>query len=220
MAVDESPPATAPGRRPYRSPRRRQHAADTRAAVLEAATRLFAERGWAGTGMRDVAQAAGVAVETVYANFGSKGEVLQAALDVAVVGDTAPVALSDRPDFAALGRGPLAQRAAAAARLVREINTRTHGIRTALREGAATDHELEKRLGDLEQRRRANVEQGTALVAGRPITDTERDGLWAVLSMEVYQLLVDRAGWGPDRYEEWLADTIVRLLRTSRKGKP
>ena len=40
------------GTRRYRSPLRRMQAAQTRAVVLEAATRLFAERGWAGTGVR------------------------------------------------------------------------------------------------------------------------------------------------------------------------
>ena len=60
------------GRRPYRSARRQQQAAQTRALVLAAATSLFADRGWSSTGMRDIAKAAGVAVETVYASFGSK----------------------------------------------------------------------------------------------------------------------------------------------------
>ena len=50
-------------------------------------------------------------------------------------------------------------------------------------------------------------------------TAREVDGLWAVLSMEVYQLLVDRTGWSAARYEEWLADTIGRLLRPGRKEK-
>src|SRR6185437_12392475 len=66
-------PMTAGGpRRTYRSPRREQQAAETRSAVISAAAHLFAERGWAATGMRDVAGAAGVSIETVYANFKSK----------------------------------------------------------------------------------------------------------------------------------------------------
>ena len=64
-----------------------------------------------------------------------------------------------------------------------------------------------------------NVTQGAHLIAGGPITDTTRDGLWAVLGMEVYQLLVVRAGWSADRYEDWLGDTIGRLLRPVGKGK-
>jgi hypothetical protein len=34
--------------------------------------------------------------------------------------------------------------------------------------------------------------------------------------MQVYQLLVDMAGWTPDEYEDWIADTIGRLLRPGR----
>ena len=71
-------------RRTYRSTRRREQAAETQAAILEAATRLFGERGWAATGMRDVARQAGVSVETVYTGFGSKSDLLMAAIDVAV----------------------------------------------------------------------------------------------------------------------------------------
>ena len=187
--------------------------------MLDAAIRLFAENGWAGTGMRDVARVAGVAVETVYSNFGSKPELLLAAIDVAVVGDIQPIPLGERPEFAALGEGPLSARVRAAARLNREVHERTYGIGKALREAAAGDTELAKRLSEAEARRRMNIEQGAHLVAGRPITDTARDGLWAVLSMEVYQLLVDRAGWSAERYEDWIADTIGRLLRPAGKGK-
>jgi AcrR family transcriptional regulator len=195
------------------------HAAQTRAAVLDAARRLFGENGWAATGMRDIASAAGVAVETVYSSFGSKADLLLAAIGVAVVGDSLPIPLSERPEFSALGRGRLPQRARAAARLVREINERTSAIGKALREAAAGDIELGRRLAEAEERRRIDVRDAARLVAGRPITDTERDGLWAVVSMEVYQLLVDRARWTSEHYEEWLAETIVRLLQPAAKER-
>jgi len=188
--------------------------------VLEAARRLFDENGWAGTGMRDVARTAGVSVETVYSNFGSKAELLLAAIDLAVVGDLQPIPLGERPEFAALAHGSLAERAAAGARLVGQIHERTHGIGKALREAAAADAELDERLAEGEERRRINVEQGARLVAGRAISDTERDGLWAVLSMEVYRLLVERTGRSPARYEQWLADTMVRLLQPTEEETP
>jgi AcrR family transcriptional regulator len=174
---------------------------------------LFGERGWAATGMRDVAGGAGVAVETVYSIFGSKANLLLAAIDVAVVGDDLPIPLSDRSEFAALGRGDRAQRARTAARLVRVINERTYGTQKALREAAASDAQVSKRLRDADERRRLNVESGARLVAGRRVSSTERDGLWAVVSMDMYELLVGRSGWSGARYERWLADTIVRLLR-------
>jgi AcrR family transcriptional regulator len=211
MVADASQARTQKRRR-YESPRRSQQAAETRHTVLQAAARLFEECGWAATGMRDIAQAADVAVETVYANFGSKVDLLFAALDVAIVGDSEPIALSDRPEFAELRRGRRSDRARAAARLVRAIHERTYGIGKALRAAAAGDPHSAKRLADGEQRRRLDVEEGARIVAQRDLTESERDGLWAVMSMEVYELLVDRAGWSPDQYEKWLAETILRLL--------
>jgi AcrR family transcriptional regulator len=208
MATEQA----ARARRPYRSPRRELQAAETRAMVVAAAARLFGERGWAATGMRDVARVAGVSVETVYASFRSKGDLLLAAIDVAVVGDTAPVPLDQRPEFAALGSGTRRQRARATARLVTGISQRTAGVVLALREAAASDAELAQRMREREQRRRINVEQGAALVAGRALTAGEVDGLWAVLAVEVYQLLTGLRGWTPQQYEDWLADVIERLL--------
>jgi AcrR family transcriptional regulator len=198
--------------RKYASPKRQQQAAETRASVLEHAAALFGERGWAGTGMRDVAQAAGVSVETVYATFGSKTELLMAALDVAVVGDAAPVALHDRPEFTALGEGTIEERTQAAARLVRRVNERTGGIGKALREGAAGDAQLAQRLADGERRRRADVARACRLIAGRPVGTVESEGVWALVSVEVHQMLVERAGWSATRYESWLADALARLL--------
>ena len=93
------------GTRRYHSPRRRMQAVQTREAVLEAAIGLFTERGWVGTGMRDVARAAEVSVERVYATFGSKAQLLKSALDVAIVGDDAPVPLADRPAYRAIANG-------------------------------------------------------------------------------------------------------------------
>ncbi|MBV9950429.1 MAG: TetR/AcrR family transcriptional regulator [Acidimicrobiia bacterium] len=210
---------TVETKRRYDSSRRQEHAAQTRSAVVEAAVELFSSTGWASTGMRDIARRAGVSVETVYANFGSKGQLLMAALDVAVVGDARAMPMRERPEFAELGRGSAAARARAAARLVREVNERTSGVHKALREAASADAELAARLEERELGRRSDVSTGAALVAGRPVTTTEAEGLWAVLSTEVHELLIGHGGWTPEAYEEWVADTISRLLRPARKGR-
>src|SRR5919201_359209 len=65
-------------RRRYESPRRREQAAATRQAILEAAERLFAKRGYVGTSVAEIADEARVALKTVYAVFGTKAEVLRA----------------------------------------------------------------------------------------------------------------------------------------------
>jgi len=203
---------TAKARRAYRSPRREQQAAETRSAVIAAAAQLFAERGWAATGMRDVATAAGVSIETVYANFKSKSDLLMAAVDVGVVGDAEPVPLERRPEFAALSGGTRAQRARAAANLVAAIHQRTAGVHLALREAAASDPELAERRRTAEQGRYHDVERGLALVAGHAVGGEVLDGLWAVLTLEVYELLTNLRGWTPHQYAEWMAGVIDRLL--------
>jgi AcrR family transcriptional regulator len=198
--------------RAYRSPLRRRRAEDTRATVLAAATRLFSERGWAGTGIRDVAREAGVSVETVYAAVGTKATLLEQALDVAIVGDDEPVALPERPEFAALADGDLAARVEAAARLNAATHARTAGLLRALREGAGREPALAARLTGARDGNRATLIAGAALVAGRPLGADEGDGIWAVLSPEVFELLTGSAGWSTERYRRWLADTLVRLL--------
>ncbi|MDP9842731.1 TetR/AcrR family transcriptional regulator [Streptosporangium lutulentum] len=55
-------------------------AAETRERLLQAAAEVFAERGYDGTRVADIAAAAGVSNGALYAHFGSKAELLVAAL--------------------------------------------------------------------------------------------------------------------------------------------
>ena len=213
--VTRPAPPRAAARREYRSPLRRNQAEQTRAAVLDAATRLFSERGWAATGMRDIATEAGVSVETVYAAVGTKAEVLRRALDVAIVGDDEPVDLTARPEFQAMSAGDLGTRAAAAAELSATVNERTAGLLRTLREAAGRDPALAVRLEEARSGHRATVRAGAPLVAGRPLDDTEADGFWAVLSPEVFELLTGSAGWSTQQYRRWLAGAMQSLLGTT-----
>ena len=197
--------------RRYDSGLRRRQAEQNRRTILDAATTLFSERGWS-VAVRDIANAAGSSVETIYAHFGSKPELLKQVLDVGVVGDDEPVALADRPEFTALSQGGPGDRAAAAARLVTGIARRTAGVQRTLREAATGEPELAARLEEARERQRLNVQVGGAMVAGRELSGAEAEGLWAVLSQEVYELLTGSAGWSPEQYEQWVAGAITRLL--------
>ncbi|MFD1934727.1 MULTISPECIES: TetR family transcriptional regulator [Nonomuraea] len=55
-------------------------AAETRERLLHAAADVFAQRGYDGTRVADIAAAAGVSNGALYAHFGSKAELLVAAL--------------------------------------------------------------------------------------------------------------------------------------------
>ena len=207
-ATDDAP-------RRYRSPRRAHQAEQTRTEIVAAATRLFCAHGWAATGMRDVAREAGVATETVYTHFSSKAGLLRRAMDVAVVGDGAQLSLAERPEFAALARGPRADRIAAAAQLLTDVNQRTSGFAKVLREAAPTDPVVAEMLRAARERIRLDIAAGSAAVMGRRSTRRERDSLWALLSVEVYLLLVEESGWTPRQYRTWVAEMLEREIPKS-----
>jgi AcrR family transcriptional regulator len=162
--------------------------------------------------MRDVAAAAGVSVETVYAHFASKVELLMAAIDVGVVGDDEPVPLAQRREFAALATGSRADRIAAAARLITAVNRRIAGLRRALGEAAVSDPVLARKVAEAETRRRTNTQEGVGLVLGRPGDDDLVDTVWAVTGVDVFHLLTDIRGWSVPRYEEWVRTTLTTVL--------
>lgn len=202
-------------RRRYDSPLRAKRALETRAGLLDAATALFVSQGWARTGMRDVAQLAGVAVETVYSHFPSKRALLDAVVDRAVAGDDAPIPVADRDEFVAIGRGRRPERIAAAAAMLASIHQRTAPFARLLREAAISDTEIAEVLRATRERQRRDVEAGLALIVGRVPTARERDGVWALLSPEVYLLLVDESGWSMEEYRTWVASTLSSVLPRS-----
>ena len=182
----------------------------TRSDILAAAASLFASRGWRGTTIAGIAEAAGVAVDTVYASFGSKSALLAAAKDAAKAGDEEDVPMFDRPAYRGLGEGTREQRLARAARLIAEVNERTAPLDAAWREAASSDRAIAARLTEREARRRDDLTFGLTRVLGGPPDDASLMGLWAITSPEVYAKLT-HAGWDRDVYESWLAATLDRL---------
>jgi AcrR family transcriptional regulator len=65
---------------------RKQRAAATRRRILDSALTAFVTRGYSSTTMDSVAADAGVAVQTVYFAFRTKGDLLQAVYEHAVLG--------------------------------------------------------------------------------------------------------------------------------------
>ena len=65
-------------------PTRRDRARATRLRITRAAYDLFCERGYTATTMAEIAESAGVAVQTVYFAFHTKSELLSRTYDFAV----------------------------------------------------------------------------------------------------------------------------------------
>ena len=73
--------------RRYRSERRDEQAEETRQRVLDAARKLFEERGWEGASIAAIAKEARVSEETIYARFNNKRTLLGELVRLAVRGE-------------------------------------------------------------------------------------------------------------------------------------
>ncbi|MBN6041285.1 TetR/AcrR family transcriptional regulator [Amycolatopsis sp. 195334CR] len=177
--------------------------------ILTAARRLFAERGYARTPIRLIAQEAGVAPQTIYAHFGSKAGVLGGLVDLlddeAGLPDLVASAedLTDPADLLGL----LAQ----ASRQVRE---RCGDIVAILSSGAAVDPDLAATEAEGARRNRMGVEMVVERIrsAGHRVDPRAVDIAVALMSAGVHDSLVGTAGWSPDDYQDWLRETLVSAV--------
>jgi len=206
-------------KRTYDSALRKQQASQTRMRILNAAQGLFAERGYAASTVEAIAAAAGVAVDTVYAGFGSKRGVLQALLDVRVGGDEARIDLLDRagPQAVRRERDQEVQLAAFAAD-ISAIIERARPVDDIIRGAAAVDAGVAGFRAKAQAYRYGNMRQLISwLTANGPLRAglTEDDAaaiVWTMTSPEVHGLLRVGRGWSPERYAAWLRDSLTRIL--------
>ena len=199
--------------------RRARQAAATRARIVEAAGRLFAERGYVATTIDAVAAEADVAVETVYARFKNKRNLLDAYLDLSIVGDAEPVPLLDRPEMqsvrAATDQREQLQLLARIMRVVLERNAPVHAV---LRAAVAVDPELDALAAEDDKRRKATQRAFVEMLSSSgPLRDglsigDATDTMSALVNPETYAYLTRRRGWTPGRVERWLAENLALLL--------
>ena len=201
-------------RRRYNSPLRADQAEQTRRRILESAFRLFAEHGYAGTTITAVAEAAGVAPETIYVSLGGKRGLLEGAIELAITG----VEDSATDDgFAALP--------SATERLERMVEyscgilARTRQLHAVIR-GAADKEAFAADLGRrlLHDRLAVQPERIRTYLAQdlRPGLSADQAGeRYCVLaSPELYYLLTVELGWTAEQHRSWLTE----LLKTELLG--
>jgi len=208
-----------PAKRAYNSRRRQEQVRQTQRAIVEAASELFARLGYSGATMELIALDAGVAVETVYASFGNKRAILSRLVDVSLVGDEEPVPLFQREGPQAVFAEKNQHRQVVLfARDMTNIMSRMAPLFGVMRAAAKTEPEiaamlqkiLHDRIDGMKVFVRALLSNGP-LRAGLTL-EQAAETVWAITSGEVFILLVTDRGWSLEKYGEWLADSLTRLL--------
>jgi AcrR family transcriptional regulator len=204
-------------KRKYFSAVREEQAVRTRARILDAASQLFLERGYARTTMKDIAAQADVARDTVHAIFGSKARVLTALIDQRLVPDDSVANVTQRPDALAI-RDAVDQRQQIKlfAEFIAGISTELRPVFEILRTASAVEPEMAKVFEEMDRFRLINMRTYARWIAARgPLrVSTRRAGemIWAVASQDVARMFCDEIGWTESQHARWLADTLVRTL--------
>ena len=206
-------------RRHYDATGRRIAAEGTRQRILQAAHKLFLDRGYGTTTMAAVAASAGVSVETIYLSVGSKAALARYLIETALSGTDRQVPALERPVVQEIQAESNPHRKVRMfARVVRELQDRLAPIWAVVLEAARADSELASLITELKERHIGNmrlfVEHLAFVGALRADLSAElaADVVWATNSPEFYRLLVVERGWSGEMFESYLADAWQRLL--------
>jgi AcrR family transcriptional regulator len=213
--------------RPYNSPRRREQAAATRKAILEAAQCLFERQGYAATTMEAIAAEAGVALKTVYVAFETKSGLLRALWHLLLRGDEADVHVRERPWYREVVDEPEPERQLRLnARNSRAVKSRAGALLGVIRSAAPSDPDIgslwSRLQTDFYDVQRTIVESLDRKKALRSDLDVARatDILWTLNHPDVWLLLVGERDWTPEQYEKWFGDiSCSQLLLRHRNSR-
>ncbi|MDS1116627.1 TetR/AcrR family transcriptional regulator [Gordonia westfalica] len=206
------------GKRAYSSPRREAQARETRARLAAEARRLFAEKGWAKTTLKEVAKAAGVAEPTVYAVFGNKAGLATALVDLVDEEADVPTLVAELQASDVSPR----QQIEAMARHRRRMFDGPGDIVGLLYEGSLTNDMLAAAYRDGEQR----GDDGRRRIFSSWPAGTLREGIDVDAACDVCSLafghetwlhLANR-GWSSERIAQWVVDLLCRELVNDEVG--
>jgi AcrR family transcriptional regulator len=180
--------------------------------------------GYAATTMRAVAGAAGVSVPTVELVFGTKPQLLRAAISFAIRGDADPVPMLER-DWAlrAEAAGSVADFLAMVERVLTDAAQRSAGLVVAAFEAAQADESM-RALAD--QLRTQRAETAAWIVDGLTRRSPLRAGLGRESAIDTVWLLMDphgfcaltrHRGWTPEQFGRWFTNSVCRLLLAERE---
>lgn len=207
--------------RSYSSAVRDQQARETRDRVISVALQLFLAQGFARTTVNAVAHAATVSPELIYTTLGGKRGLLEAVIDVTIMGPGAPIPLEEQLDWDRIGQLPSArERLRAYVEFSCGVLERTSPVHAMIRgaaDGEPFADELSARL--LAERLASNTKHIRDYVG-----DALRDGLTlrraaerycTLTSPEMHHLSTVKLGWSHRAFRDWIADVVEQELLES-----
>src|SRR6267378_6430232 len=207
--------------RPYKSLVRERQADDTRRRIVEAARQLLQTEGYDGMTIEAIARRAEVSAPSVYAIFKSKTGILIALLDQSTFG----------PDYVEVVGQALSasdpetrlRRAASVARQIRGAQSAAfdlmRGAGVVAPELAKLEQQRERLRYERQERMIISLRDAKRLRLGLN-HQTARDIFWMLTGRDVYRMLVRERGWSPQKYQDWLADTLVHSLLSPARRSP
>ena len=185
--------------------------------MLEAATELFLEQGYGATSIDQIARAADVSPQSVYATFENKAGILEGAVNLARAGDPRG-RTRDLPEVIAVHQEPDPRtRCEGAAAFARRMYEGSAALIAIVERASAVDPQLADLHDRFRAQRRESMAQmngdipGKAFRKGLKRTDA-LDTMTFLAAAHTYTELVDGMGWTPAHYEAWLADALYQVL--------
>jgi AcrR family transcriptional regulator len=214
-------------RRRYHSPRRKEQAAATRAAILEAAHRLFERKGYGATTIAAIAAEAGVALKTVYLAFETKSGVLRGLWNLRLRAGRDEVPIAQQEWYREVLEEPDPERQLRLnARNSRAAKLRIATVLEVIHTAAPLDPDIaalwDRIQSDYHANQRAiaeSVDEKGALRTGLDV-DRATDILWAINHPNMWHLLVGERGWTPEQYEQWTGDLACSQLLDGPEAAP
>lgn len=180
---------------------------------------MFVERGYGPTTIDAIADWAGVNRKTVFTSVGGKFEALKLAIDWANVGDDEPVPMLERPYVKASHQEPDARRILTDfAKHVRVTMARVAPLHSVLHAAAGLDPDVKALSDDLREQRQRGINALARVLADRNAlkpgltTSDAADVLWLFLDPSMHTRFAVERGWSPERFQQWLADTMLSVL--------
>ncbi|MBS0184850.1 MAG: TetR/AcrR family transcriptional regulator [Proteobacteria bacterium] len=208
-------------KRPYSSETRRVQAAQTRNRILLSARELFQEEGFEAVTIEKIAHLSDVSIPTVYALFQSKRGILRTLMDLAL-----PKEKHDALVEKVYQEKSVKKRLLLAAQISRQLYDAERSQLDLFRGAEVLAPEFKELEKEREERRYKRLEKSIKIMAEEKVLPKElsiskaHDIFWTFTGHDIYRMLVIDQGWASEEYEQWLGQTLIKMLLREELKNP